>query len=229
MYQRDYLLRLIEQMTEALGTIMQLRQQKKFEEAGESVDGLLHRLGLPGRQVLGALAAEEIERLLEVNGEVQADKLLVAARQLREEADVRAEAGHKSEAYFTYVKALRLTASGIRQLAGGTANPASLPEDSIQDAVTLRERLQGERLPPVAAREAALLFESLGRYDLAENYWFEAAGTAGEAGEEAMFIREGEAFFERLLRLDDATLERGALPREEAKEGLADFRQKFRG
>lgn len=223
MYQRDYLMRLIEQMTAALGTIMKLRRERKFEEAGQAVDGLLHRLGLPGRQVLGSLAAEEIERLLEVNGEVEADKLFLAARLLREEADVRAEAGEPDEACFVYAKALRVLAMSEKRWTSGEG---AIPKEVEAEAFALRERLRGRRLPLEACRDAARLFDRLERFELAENYWFEAAEAAD--GDEAT-IREGLRFYDRLLERDDGSLDRGALPRKEAQEGKAEYERRFLG
>lgn len=219
MFQRDYLLRMIEQMTGALAAVMGLRQQKKFEAAYEALDDLLHRLSLPKRAVLKALSVPDVVEMLTARGLTETDKLIAVAKALRADAAVAKDAGDAEEASAALAKAIRLYAEAVRI---SRTQRSELP-DAEELGAMLAEADRRE-LSPEACVSLAYAFEAYGRFDEAENRWFEAMERAPG---DASAYEEGVRFYERLLRLDEELLAQGALPMEEVREGLADFTRRF--
>jgi tetratricopeptide (TPR) repeat protein len=210
-------------MTEAFGAVLGLRQQKKFEQAYEALDDLLHRLSLPKRQVLKGLAVPDVIDLLTQRGVVETDKLIGVAKVLREEAGISRDAGEFDASSASLLKAIRLYAEAVRICR---IQRSALPEAEPLAAMlaeTKRTELRSD-----ACIALAHAFEAYGRYDEAENRWFDAMErVAEEQGDAADEYEQGVKFYERLLRLDEALLERGALPADEVREGLADFTRRY--
>jgi len=224
MLQRDdYLLRMILRVTEGVAAAMGLRQQKKFEQAYEALDDLLHRLSLPKLQVLRRLSVPDAIDLLTQRGVVEADKLIGVAKVLREEAAVSRDAGELEAASASLLKAIRFYAESVRVRR---VQRSALPEPEPLGEM-LAEADRGE-LGPDDCIALAHAYEAYGRFAEAENRWFDAMERSEEGT--AAFVsgyERGISFYERLLRLDEGVLMEGALPADEVREGLVDFTKRF--
>ena len=223
MQRDDYLLRMILRVTEGIATAMGLRQQKKFEQAYEALDDLLHRLSLPKLQVLKRLSAADAIDLLTQRGVVETDKLIGVARVLREEAGISRDAGAYDDSSASLLKAIRLYAEAVRICR---VQRSALPEAEPLAAMLAETRRT--ELSSDACIALAHAFEAYGRYAEAENRWFDAMErVAEERGDAELVFEQGVKFYERLLSLDAALLEQGALPADEVREGLDDFTRRY--
>jgi tetratricopeptide (TPR) repeat protein len=208
MYRRDYLLRLMEQMNEAAGTMLGLKRQGKPLEALQTAEEMWKRLLGMNAKLFHSLPEEEIVSLLTHQGIVQTEKLLIAARLLKEEGDAYETLGENEPAYRRRLKALQLMLAADHYGAGTEwiDYPAELDD--------VLANLRGYRLPPGTLRRLWHYLEQRGRYAAAEDRLYELLEAEPEAA------GEGVKFYERLLGLEDSRLEAGNLPREEVLDGM---------
>ena len=86
MYQRDYLMRLLEEMTTVLGRVMGMRQQNKITEALWEIDELLQRLFRLNGKLIGTLSPKDLIQMCTFNGVLETEKLQAIAVLLKEQA-----------------------------------------------------------------------------------------------------------------------------------------------
>lgn len=217
MLRRDYLVRMIEDMTEILGKVFALKQEKKTVEARTELDELYKRQFRLNSQLLGTLAAKDIVQMFRTGGEIEADKLQSLARLLKEEGELLISSGERDEGISRWMKSLHLY---LTSALSGADRSLWDWENKIAE---LRPLLKEYRLP---AETGVLVFryeEQEGRFDQAENVLFRLL----EDGE--LSKDEGIAFYQRLLQLPPERLEAGGLPPDEVREGLAELKAVFSG
>lgn len=208
MLRKDYLVRMIEEMTEIIGKVFDLKQQKKWIEALWELDELYKKQFRLNSRLIGSLGAKDIVELLRTGGTVEADKLQSLARLVKEEGEIYSQTGQSDESIFRLMKALHLYLAAGQH---GTDRTLWNLDGEVRELLT---RLQGYRLPPDTERLLLSYEESEGRYDQAENALYRLFQD-GVATKE-----EGIAFYERLLLIDRERLEQGGLPEQEVREGL---------
>ena len=150
MFQRDYILRMIEQLTEAVGYLLGLKRKRNHAEALRFIDDwferhLRMRLGL-----IDKLLPDDLVRLHAIGGVVDTAALQATARLLKEAADIQDEIGEEDAAYHRRVKSLQLYIK-LTELQPDTAL-----DDPDEAAEALLAALKGYALPPEAVRAVAL-------------------------------------------------------------------------
>jgi tetratricopeptide (TPR) repeat protein len=216
MYQRDYIMRMIEQLTAGIARIAGLRQEKKHQEALATADELLTRLFRMNGNLLRSLSARNIIEMMRMHGHLETEPLKAMARLLKEEGDIYLQMGRFADAYHSHLKALDLLL-------------AAAPEEDDSDGMDLRREIEellhrlGEYvLPADTLRELCSYYEQTGQYAKAEDIWYELLE---QKENEPEFVQETVQFYRRLLRLSDEQLESGRLPRAEVEAGLEQLRQ----
>ncbi|CAH1210821.1 hypothetical protein PAECIP111893_03292 [Paenibacillus plantiphilus] len=207
MFQRDYFMRMIQQMTEVVGQMMALRQEKKQEEALLAIDELLSRQFRLNGKLLRSLSDEDIIRMMTVRGVVETTNLHAIALLMKEEAQLLEELDETDQSYLVRVKALHL----FIRLALLEAEP--LLRTPSEEAGELAAKLGEYELPQATKALLLLWHEAEGRYDQAENVLDELLMDGLMAPEQA------DEFYGRLLLLTDEKLFAGGLPRDEVIEG----------
>lgn len=95
MYQRDYILRMIEQAGGMVGRVMQLARNRRLEEAMELLQqAMKEMLGL-GSKLIGALSVKDLVALLSKDGELDSAKVLAMGDLMKAQADLEREVGMK--------------------------------------------------------------------------------------------------------------------------------------
>jgi len=128
MFQRDYIMRAVQQAAEALARALRLLLQKKPEEAEQAVQEGYAALGID-RELLLILDAATLRRQLG-----DEEKLLMAVRLMLAEADLRLARGEAGAAARRWRAAARLS----EQLA-------ALPDDLAEEIARLQRVLGVER------------------------------------------------------------------------------------
>ncbi|ANE47624.1 hypothetical protein SY83_16535 [Paenibacillus swuensis] len=218
MYQRDYMLRLIEQMTEALATrLLHLRKQNKHEEAMLWIDEQLLKLFLPKSRLLLSVSEEHCRKVMSVNGVPEADKMYAAALLLQHQADLYGDTGQLDNQYEAWRKSLYLFLSAAEE----GYNPSGITVQSIRE---LAETLKRSGIALPAATDTMLFhyFVRNDRYDAAEDVLYRLPGKGAEN-----WYSLGMNFYSQLSGYTDAQLLKGNLAREEVDAGQREWIQTY--
>lgn len=215
MFRKDYLVRAIEEITEALGAIFGLKQQKKHPEALQELEDLFRTQFRLNSLLLGTLSPKDITELFRSGGIIEADKLQTLARLLREEADIILDSGSANEGRIRQQKALHLFL--VAKQHG--ADPSLWQLD--EEISSLLAQLKGHPLHPDTERLVFSFAEEKGRYAQAEDALYRLID------QQAMGVQEGIAFYERLANVDPQNLEEGGLSAIEVQEGLVELRNRL--
>jgi hypothetical protein len=233
MLQRDYMMRMIESMSETLGQMMGLRKQQKQEEALTLSGDLLEKLLRMKPELARKLSAGDLISMLGQRGTADPEDLRALGTLMSAEADTLAELGRDGEAVSLRAKALHMfLAAEMEELAHASvlAEELGLSVGAVQEqdddraaldkpdeAALLMERLGNAQLPRSTGLLAAAASERRGWYDKAENYLY--AMVEDGVGHASDLV----AFYTRLMLLSDDQLEAGGLPRDELVLGMAEF------
>lgn len=227
MFQRDYIMRMIEMMTAGIANILGLRQQRKHDEALAAIHKLLKRTHRMNGRLIRSLSAKDLKELHTANGMIEAEKLISLGTLLKLEGDIHADKGEEAQSVQLWNKSLYLLLAGAvfehdSKLLGH--------RESISDLIHC---LAPWELPSDTLVHLFRYEEYIGHYAKAENILYELLdresdrerpASSAEAGFE--LPREGAAFYERLLDRDDSMLLAGQLPRQEVLDGLEDWTNK---
>jgi hypothetical protein len=211
MYQRDYLMRQIEQAARALAAIMKKALGGEPDQALVMFDQAYQPLLGVSARVVSTLTDEQLVSLLTSGSTPDLRRVASVLEVIKTEADVHERAGNQQAAAIRYRRALSLAG----YLASRTED--LLDTELAGDVVA---RTSGAALTPSQRLALARVLESLGRYADAEDVLFEAID---DLPADTGLVDAGIAFYQRLLALQDADLETGGLPREEVKASLAEL------
>lgn len=209
MLRRDYLIRMIEEMSEVMGTFLGLKQQKKRTEVLWQLDEQYKKHFRLNSELMNSLSIRDLIEIFRYGGILEVDKLQSAALLMKEEALIYIENQEQDKGLIRSIKALHLFL--FAALEGADRSLWNLDAQVSE----LQSMVQGYRLPSETEKLLLRYEEERGRYDLAENALYRLIDRSIIQPEEA---RE---FYERLLTLSPEQLDRGGLPLNEVQEGLA--------
>jgi hypothetical protein len=216
MVERDYILRLIKQMTEALAIVFKLERGGDPHEALRVVDQTYQQLLGLDAATISSLPPEALLALIRSSGagyqgeRAIAERLTVLANLLQAEGDIYQTLNQADNSATRRLKALDI------QLAILTGeDPTS--ERAASSVATLLERLDEYELPPRTKQLLWQHFEQLGDFARAENWMYEALE---DEHAPVGILEQSIEFYQRLLERDDADLILGNLPRSEVEAGL---------
>lgn len=211
MFERDYILRLIEQLTQVLNKILFSKEAKNLTEAKEIIrQAYPNMLGLDP-DMIRSMSDVEIINFLKITGSTQYERCLMIAELLKEEASIdELISGEGNEdAALTYFDSLSLFLEAL-------INKDELMTDRfINDMQVVLEKVSGYELPPEIAEKLSRFYEITGRYADAEDILFELT----ESGN-PHYLQTAEKFYLRLMEKPDSELLKGNLPKVEVVEGL---------
>jgi len=219
-FQRDYILRLVEQLSQTLGAVLTLKKARRFDEAELAISEAAKNLvGLDVKTLL-ALPVEQIVSLFSPSGSLDAGKCIVVAEILYEYGEIKSLRGEEDLAYHARIRALSLLLE-----VSGRESLERIPDAQryLRQIESLTAALSD--YPPVPAVQQRLVFhhERQGDFADAEDVLFELV----DAGHEDI-IAAGIELYQRLLAKSDDELEQGQLPREEVEDGLSQLRSRRR-
>lgn len=211
MFRRDYIVRMIEDMTAMVAKVLTLKQERKTTEALWEVDELLGRHFRLNSRLVNSLSVEDIIEMFRLGGVIESDKLQGVARMLKEEGSIYAAAGDKDAALFRAMRSLHLFLYAYQQ--GADRELLHITKEIDE----LLAEAEGYRLP--VKTESLLLpyMEKEGRYGKAEDSLYRL----WEQGE--LVADEGKELYERLLLKTPEDLERGGLPLAEVQQGQKEW------
>lgn len=212
MFERDYIMRLVQQVVQALARMKALRKEGRLEDADQELINTGEALLGARPEVFLAMPEEEVVGLFTSAGQLDVGKAAVLARLWAEQAELLFELGKPGAALSRRLRALGLWT----QLEERGATQALLPHVECRHAV-VSALAAHEPLADIALslhrHECAL-----GNFANAEDKLYQARALG------AVCYEIGLLFYERLGALDDATLLHGNLPRDEVQSGVEAWR-----
>lgn len=213
MFRSDYIVRMIEDMTQMIAKVLTLKQERKTTEALWEIDELLNRHFRLNSRLLNSLSVEDIIELFRIGGGLEVDKLQGVARMLQEEAGIYIEKNDDYAVISRLMKALHLYLYAYLHGADRKLIHINQEIDKVLAAV------EAYRLPTKTEYLLLPYLESAGRYGKAEDSLYRLV----DHGEDV--AREGNALYQRLITLDPEVLERGNLPLVEVEQGQEEWRR----
>jgi hypothetical protein len=145
MIEEDYLMRLVRRFASALARISGLKNAQQYPEALEAIDQAYQDLFGVNSKFVFVLSEKDLLALMQSGGALDADKAVIMAGLLVEEAETQERQGRPEESRPRYRKALNLLLEAVR-----SGRETSFPD--------LRARIEGlmlrlsvERTPEIEA------------------------------------------------------------------------------
>ncbi|WP_058304326.1 DUF6483 family protein [Gorillibacterium timonense] len=220
MFQRDYIVRMMQELTEMIATVSGLKKQHKQEQAFSAVDDLLGRFFRMNSKLLNALSEKDILAMFSANGFLEAEKVLTLSRVLREEGSLHESLGENEESVRRYLKGLLLSL-GVSELED---TPSDFCKETVRE---IHATLRAYDLPASVQERLIAHYLKAGEFAKAEDCLFELADGEGPFVESDSAAAAGNRFYESLLERSPEELEQGGLPLEEVREGWAAYTARF--
>lgn len=212
MIRRDYFMRLVQQLADALARVVFLKKTGRNEQALKEIEQTWQGVfGLSGEVAL-KLSVNELIALCDGAADPLAEKCVLLADLLKEQGDLYALQDRIPDGRECHARALGL------YLEAFTNRNCIVSADALARVEQLIDQTRGFRLPGEVFKQLMKYFELRARYASAENGLFDWLDS-GEHGA----AEEGVRFYERLMRKDDEQLAAGGLPRNEVEEGQKEF------
>ena len=210
MFQKDYLMRMIEQFAMILMNIVLHKHMKRYDQARQEINNAYRHLLNSEPDQIKKRSADKISEMLKYGGRAAAEKLLVAAELLREEAEIdESENGFNDDIFHLLCKSFFLYIEAIQY------NDDYIKKEYLEKIDTIIKKITQYELPDKIKFKLYQYNELIGRFDKAEDVLYELIEAKYDN-----ILTEGKAFYARLESLPDSKLSNGNLPRSEVMEGL---------
>ena len=211
MIERDYIMRMIQMLVQALVQILFHKRGGQYPEAlGEIQKASKTLIGVE-LDVIRRLTDIQIIELLSLVKIFGVPKCYVAGRLLKEEAEVFAFQGKNPEVRDLLVKSLSLMTEAAVQYGGPTDADHAAAIEEVARALPIGE------LPVHVQKKMFRYYETIHRYGKAEDAMFLILDM------EPGFSVDGGRFYERLQKKSDEELLEGNFSRGEIEEGIAEL------
>ena len=214
--EKDYIMKMIQQFTNAIARIMGLKAENKIEESQEVLTDTLKGYTGLNNEVLEALPYEILVQKVSGSRQTNTVKSLVLAELLNQQAEIYEIKGEMSRSRNLYLKSLNIM---INAILNGDNSVLEQNEDNSNELIEIIGRFD-------VPKESALLlfhyYELTKNYAKAEDVLFELIDEAEVNND---LLARGIAFYERLINIDQTELQKGNLPIDEVLEGLANLKE----
>jgi hypothetical protein len=223
MIQRDYILRIIEELGQTLAYVIGLRSAGKQQEARAEISQTLERLIGFDLRAIGEMPLEKLLAMVRFSLSTRATPaetaglLSLLSELTRTGADMLEAPGDLEQRDALRLRALHLRLAAVLENDDTTRATRAAPELD-----TLLEQLAEYELPLGAKDQLWRVYELAGEYGKAENWLFDLLEDE-RMQDGHIALKRGLTFYDRILALPDAVLETGGLPRAEAEAGRDDL------
>ena len=214
--EKDYIMNMIRQFTNAIASIMGLKAENKIEESQEVLTDILKDFTGLNYEVLEALPYEILIHKVSGSRQTNAVKCLLLAELLNQQADIYKIKGELSRARNLYLKSLNIM---INVILNGDNSVSEQNQAKVNKLIGIIGRFD---VPKDSALLLFQYYELTKSYAKAEDVLFKLIDKAELNND---LLAKGMAFYERLINIDQTELQKGNLPIEEVLEGLANLKE----
>ncbi len=211
MIERDYIMRMIQMLVQALLRILSFKEKKDYPKALNEIQNASKTLIGVELDVIRRLSDVQIIDLLTLVKDFGSLKCYLAGMLLKEEAEIFEFQGKTAESVDARTKSLSL----LTEAALEKGAPLDSEHASAVDVAA--EKLDHAGLPVHIHKKLFHYYELIRQYGKAENTVFDIVV------KEPSFVEEGLLFYERLRKKSDDELSDGNLSRKEIEEGMIDL------
>lgn len=219
MLKRNLTDELVGKFDEALAKIKKYREEGKNEEALNVIDDTLKDLFRLGFKFFNSFSDENLIDMVKTDGTINADKCIMMAKLLEEDAEILENLGNSNEAFYISLKSLNLFLEAF----------LNKDEDCdlqhfFSDIDIIIDKVSDYKVSDILQNKMLDYYTKSQNYDKAENILYDIL-------EDNNFSKntldKGISFYEELLTKDDEALENGNLSREEIIESLTILKKKL--
>lgn len=219
MLKRDLTAELVGKFNEALDKIKKYREEGKNEEALNAIDNTLKDLFRLGFKFFNSFSDENLIDMVKTDGTINADKCIMMAKLLEEDAEILENLGDSNESFYIYLKSLNLFLEAF----------LNKDEDCdlqyfFSDIDIIIEKICDYKVPLILENKMIDYYIKIKNYDKAENILYEVLE---DNNFDKAVLENGISFYEELLTKSDEDLENGNLSREEIVESLSVLKKKL--
>lgn len=211
MFQKDYIMRMIEQFTKVIAVIFGLKSEAEFEEKQQVLDEALHDFTGLSEFALESLSYKDLINLVSGFKEAKPEKCFILAELLKAKADVFSSLGDREKSFNLYLKSFNIYVDVMLSYHNSRLEPNYTTIDQTI------EEIKPFRLPGETLKLLYRYYERIKKYDKAEDILFELLDLCSYNKD---LLSEGIAFYKRLIEKTPEELEFGNLPMDEVLEGL---------
>ncbi|MBC8062506.1 MAG: hypothetical protein H7Y18_17825 [Clostridiaceae bacterium] len=211
MIKSDLMTKMIEKFKIALMEIENLKIQKSYSEAIDVIDATLSDIFRLNLKSFNSLQDEYLLEIIRVKDLIDAERYIIISVLLQKEAEICDIKGDFSECHLFFTKALNM------RLEAFTINDEAELSGFYSQIPTLIDKVNDYEFSEVTILRLFKYYEEIGNYGKSEDNLYELLKVRNK---DIATVNLGISFYERLLKKDSATLEKGGLPRDEVEEGL---------
>ncbi len=212
MSQKDYILRIAQELGSAMAQVLYNRQIKDYTAAHQLIDEQSKQIFGMGIGFMRSVPEETLLSMFTSFDSLDTEKCWLLAILLKAEGDIYEDQGNASESYYSYIRSLNLFLEVL--LLGTTSNDTSI----IPEIDDLLSRLSDYDLPIGTRLLLFRYFDQAHQYVRAVDLLFEMLETNGPDED---ILGYGVSFYQQLLKKSDATLRADNFSREKAIKGLS--------
>jgi len=218
MIRRDYFVRMVQELTQALTRMLFFKKAEKYPQAMQEFERALTRFwNLTPEQIESFSIEQWIEKCREEEGPM-GEKLVALADLFKEQGEIEGGVGKAEIGLRSCTIALGLYLEAV------TSPDTIISVDLLRKIEELIDRTSDSRLPADVLKRLLSYYETRGMLDKAEDVLFDWLDTRDPDAPQA-----GLSFYTRLETKTDQELERCGLPRAEVEEGREEVRRMTMG
>lgn len=209
MFERDYIMRQIEQLASVLVRIFKLKDGRHFEEAEIEISKTGKLLLGFELELLRDMSPASIIELFKRNDNVSSGKYIIAAELFKEQGEIDELQEKPGESYTAYLKATILFLEGIIE------SKEYHTKGYFDKVFFLLKKIKPDVLSVTSKSKLFKFYQLTNKYAEAENVLYNLIDLRKPG-----IVEEGIAFYTNLLAKSEDELNEGELPKEEVEEGL---------
>ncbi|MBE6067668.1 MAG: hypothetical protein E7211_08230 [Clostridium lundense] len=209
MLKSNFSKRLTNQFEESFEEVLNLTKDKNYDVALQLIDETFSNLFRLNSLFFNSMSNDNLIDILKVGGEIEKDKAIIISKLLEQRAHILAIQGKDNESFYIYIKALNLFIEAF------LCDKETDLHRYFEDIPDIIEKTSGYVLSEETLKRIISYYKEVGDFASAEDYLYELFDVTGKDEDSITFAKE---FYDSLLKLDDAALEKGNLSREEILE-----------